>query len=220
MANRAAAEKYLLQFVKDIDPSLYNYNLYKTLLDSMSDKDFHEYMVGINDGEKFIVIFKPMLKAKGITVENNLKIAEKYGVKFFEKLIFKEDDGLEYKTDIEYLVVDLPYKRMSQNLVKKINIPEHNKSIDELTFQPTSASKGAKISFPELQVLIGMGLEDSIEELIKYRGGDKRGYYAYNALFMRYGSASIKSLRNYATGVESTKTLKTFLIASHIKATP
>ena len=219
MGNKEKAKSFILQFMKDIDPSGYNYNIYKDLLEEMSDKYFDEYMKGLASSEKSLVVFKPPYKATGISVENNLKIAPKYQVSFFEKLIYKREDGLEYKTPIDYLIVDLPYRRMSQNLIKKVNIPEHNKSIDELTYQPTGESKGAKISYPELQVLIGMGLEHSIEELIKFRGGDKRGFHAYNAMFMRYGSASLKVLENYASGVESTKTLKSYLLAMHLNAT-
>lgn len=220
MANRKKAEEFIKKFIKEIDTSGYNSQVYEEILSSMSDKDFDEYMRGMASGDKFLILFKPMYKANGISVENNLKVGKKYGVEFFEKLEIETQDGLSYKTPIEYLVIDLPYRRQSQNLIKKINIPEHNKSIDELTYQPTtSASKGAKISYPELQVLIGMGLDNTITELIKYRGGDKRGFAAYNAMFSRYGSVSTKSLQNYSSGVESTKALKTYLLSSHINST-
>lgn len=218
--NRKKAEEYILQFCKDIEPTGYNVEIYKKIFSKMSDKDFHEYMVGIRDGNKYLVIFKPLYKANSITVENNIKIAEKYGLEFFEHLIFTNNkDSIDYKTPIKYLVVDLPYRRQSQTLIKKINIPEHNKVIDELTFQPTGESKGAKISYPELQVLIGMGLDNTITELIKYRGGDRNGFNAYNIMFLRYGSANLSTLSNYATGVESTKTLKTYLTALHLSNT-
>lgn len=220
MSNRKKAEEFIYAFLKDIEPTNYNTTKYKEILSAMSDKDFDTYMKDIRDKKKFLVLFKPMYEAKGITVENNLKIAKKYGVEFFEHLVFTNtSDGVDYKTPIKYLVVDLPYRRQSQTLVKKVSIPEDNKVIDELTYQPTGASKGAKVSYPELQVLIGMGLDNTISELIRYRGGDRNGFNAYNTMFLRYGNANLKSLEQYSTGVESTRTLKVFLTCMHITNT-
>lgn len=218
--NRKKAEEFILQFLKDLEPSNYNVEQYKKVFELMSDSDFHKYMTGLREGSQYIVCFKPLYEAKGLTVENNLKVAEKYGLKYFEKLIYAgNEDGPDYKTPIEYLIVDLPYRRQSQTLMKKVSIPDNNKVIDELTYQPTGDSKGAKISFPELQVLIGMGLENTISELIRFRGGDRNGFNAYNAMFLRYGNANLKTLENYSTGVESTKTLRIYLTAMHLSNT-
>lgn len=218
MANRKAAEAFILQYMRDIDPSGYNESQWKLVLADMSDKDFDEYMKDIRSGTKQLVIFKPMYEAKGITIENNLAVAKKYNVKLVEKLIFSGmKDSPDHKTAIDYLVMDWPYRRQSQNIVKKISVPDDNKTIDQLTYQPTGASKGAKISYPELQVLIGMGLDNTISELIRYRGGDRGGFAAYNAMFLRYGSVNLKTLSAYTTGVESTRTLKTLLLGMHLK---
>lgn len=217
MSNRKKAEEAILKFMKEIEPTGYNVEQYKKIFASMSDKDFDSYMRDIRNGTKTLVLFKPMYKANGITVENNLEVAKKYGLNFFEKLIFTNNENApNHKTSIDYLIIDLPYRRQSQTLDKKISVPDNNKTIDELTYQPTGDSKGAKISYPELQVLIGMGLDNTISELIKYRGGDRGGFNAYNAMFLRYGSANLKTLSQYATGVESSKTLKTYLTAGHI----
>lgn len=220
MSNRKKAEEFILQFCKDIEPTGYNVEQYKKAFAEMSDKDFEQWMKNIRDGKAFLVLFKPMYEAQGLTVENNLKVGEKYGLKYFEKLVYTgNEEGPDYKTPIEYLIVDLPYRRQSQTLTKKVSIPDNNKVIDELTYQPTGDSKGAKISFPELQVLIGMGLENTISELIRFRGGDRNGFNAYNAMFLRYGNANLKTLENYSTGVESTKTLKIYLTAMHLSNT-
>ncbi|MEM5878791.1 MAG: hypothetical protein QXF12_08000, partial [Candidatus Aenigmatarchaeota archaeon] len=121
--NRKQAEEFILEFMKDIDPSMYNYEKYKNIFKDMDDKDFDEYMKKIRDKKASLVIFKPMYKAN-ITVENNLKVADKYGIKLFERLKIINDDKMSYMTDIEYLILKLPYRRQSQNLVKKINIPK------------------------------------------------------------------------------------------------
>ncbi|EKD89636.1 MAG: Virion structural protein [uncultured bacterium] len=217
MSNRRLAEEFILEFMRDLDNSGYNVEKYKLIFKNMTDKDFDTYMKDIRDNKKSLVVFTPMYKTKGITIENNLKIAKKYGLEFFEHLIISgKENTPDYKTPIKYLIIDLPFRRQSQNLIKKISVPEHNKSIDELTFQPTGDSKAARISYPELQILTGMGLESSIDELIRFRGGDRNGFNAYNAMFLRYGNANLKTLNQYSTGVESTRTLKIYLMAMHI----
>lgn len=218
LGNRKATEAAILEFFKTLEPTGHNVERWKAIFKDMSDKDFDEYMKGIRDGTKYLVIFKPHFEAKGLTIENILATADKYGIPLFEKLVVENDRNIpDHKTNIDYFVVDLPYRRQSQNIVKKISVPDDNKVIDHLTFQPTGASKGAKVSYPELRVLIGMGLDNTISELIRYRGGDKGGFAAYNAMFLRYGSVNLKTLGNYSTGVESTKTLKTLLLGMHLK---
>jgi hypothetical protein len=220
MANRKLAEQGILAFMKDLDPSGYNVDKWETILKRMSDEDFDEYMKGLRDGTKTLVAFQVNFKSGGISLDNNLKIAARYNVNFFEKLIVSDKPGIPaYMTPIDYMVMDLPVKRQSQNLFKKISIPENNNTVDELTGQPTGASKGAKLSYPELQLLTSMGLDKSITELFKYRGGDKGGFNAYNTMAMRYGKITLQSLEPYATGVESVKTFKTLLTASHIRST-
>jgi hypothetical protein len=117
------------------------------------------------------------------------------------------------------MVLDMPYRRQSQTLVKKVSVPDNNRVIDQLTYQPTGASKGSKISYPELQVMIGMGLDNSIQELIEYRAGDRGGFRAYNTMAMRYGSVNMTALAPYKTGVDATKTLKVYLTSMHVSNT-
>lgn len=219
MSNREKTEKLIYNFLNELDPSGYNTQKYKEIFGSMKNDDFDNYMKDIRDNKKSLVFFKPPFKVKETTVENNIKLGKKYGINFFSKLTIVPSDGSKsYQTPIKYLVLELPVKRLSQNLIKKINIPPHNKSIDLLTYQPTGDSKGAKVSAPELHILNAMKLNNSVIELIKFRGGDKGGFNAYNSMAMNYGSISLKTLQPYVTGVESTKTLKAYLIGMHIRA--
>lgn len=220
MPNRKKAEAFIFQFLRDIEPTGYNVEKYKEIFSKMSDKQFDTWMKGMRDKTQYMVLFKPMYEAKGITIENNFKVAQKYGLNFYERLIFSGNKNEpDHMTATEALVLDLPYRRQSQTLVKKISVPVNNKTIDQLTYQPTGASKGSKISYPELQVLIGMRLDKTIEELIQIRGGDRGGFAAYNAMVMRYGKVNLKAIENHRTGVESTRTLKIYMASMHIKST-
>lgn len=220
MANRQAAEQHILKYVAQLIPNGHNTEIYTKLFASMNDDEFEAFISDLETGKRFLVVIDPNFSNSGLNIENNLRIAEELGHSFFESLwIENKDDQLTYLTPIKYLVVDLPLKRASQLLVKKISVPDHNRTVDTLTGQVTGESKGAKISYPELQVCSAMGLDNTMVELMKYRGGDNKGLIAMNTMLSKLGRANLKTLSNYASGVESSRTLKTFLTAAHLKST-
>lgn len=220
MANRKAAEDFILKYIKKIIPNSDNVKTYQKLFSEMNDKEFHTFMNDLETEVKFLPIIMPNFANTGLTVENNLNIGKELGHEFFQKIwIEGKDDNPTYLTPIKNLVIDLPLRRASQMLIKKISIPPDNKTVDSMTGQPTGESKGAKISYPELQICSSMGLSKSMEELMKYRGGDIKGHAALNNMINKFGSANQKTLSVFASGVESTKTLKTYLTAAHLKNT-
>lgn len=218
--NRKGAEAFILKYIEKVTPGTNNAEIYKTIFAATSDKDFDTFMEDLESGKKFLVVIMPNFAKNSLDVERNLAIADELKHKFFQKIwIEGKDDMPTYQTPNEYLVVDLPVRRASQLLIKKISVPKHNRVIDSLTGQPTGESKGAKISYPELQVCAAMGLDNSMIELMKYRGGDARGGAALNGMLSKYGRASQAVLKQYASGVESTVTVKTFLTACHLRST-
>lgn len=220
MANRKKAEALIMQFVGELDASGYNTEMYKKILAEMTDETFRSWMEKIRNEGAGLVLFKPAFQAKGINTERNLQLAEKYGIPFFERLaVTGKQDVPDYLTPIEHLILHLPTRRQSQNLMKKIKIPSKDNVIDDLTGQVTGDSKGARISHTSLQVLNGMGMDESLTELFKVRGGDRGAHNAYQRMMATYGRVSLKALEPYATGVESTKSLKAILLAMHIKST-
>lgn len=217
---RKEAESFILTYLKKITGSDENPEIYKKIFAAMNDKDFEKFINDLESGEKFLVVIVPNFGKASLDVERNLAIAKDLKHEFFQKLVIEgQGDIPTYLTPIPYLVVDLPVRRASQLLIKKISVPKHNKVIDSLTGQPTGESKGAKISYPELQVAAAMGLENCMIELMKYRGGDVRGGAALNGMISRYGRANLRTLSQFASGVESTATLKTFLTAAHLRST-
>ncbi len=222
MGNRKAATAFILKYIDKIAPGGENKKIYEELFKEMSDTDFDKFMKDLSTEEKFLPVVYPNLGNVDITVKRNLEIAEELGHNFFSHLWIGEHDGSpEYLTPIPYLVIDLPLRRASQSLIKKIKVPQDNKTIDLLTGQPTGdgRSKGSRISFPELQVLSAMGLDSCTVELMKYRGGDQRGFRAMNTMIAKQGVANLDTLAQYASGVESTKTLRTYLLCMHLKPT-
>ena len=218
MANRKAAETFILQNIAELTRSTENVDLYKKMFSAMSDEEFDQYMKDLDSGAKWLVIFAPHNLSTAMTTRNNIDLGKKLGHNFFQRIwVGKRGDIPMHLTPVEFLVVDLPVRRQSQLLTKKISIPEHNKAKDLLTGQATGDSKGSKISFPELQMLAAMGLDKCAEELIKYRGGDNQGFRAMNTMMARYGAANLDTLKNYSGGVDSTRLLRTYLTGMMLK---
>lgn len=218
--NRKQAQEFIITWIDKIAPGGSNKAIYEKLFSAMDDEQFATYIADLESGKKFLVVTAPNLGADNISHERNLTLAKELGHNFFERIwIGAKGDVPAYLTPVQYLVCDLPIRRASQILIKKISIQETSKNADILTGQHVGHPKGAGLSFPELQVLASMGMDNCVEELIKYRGGDVKGYAAMNAMIGRHGVANLDSLANFASGVESVKTLKTLLTAAHLKST-
>jgi hypothetical protein len=218
-AKRKKAQDYILDMVKKIAKGPDNYNLYKTLFDNMSDKEFHEFMVRLRDKKITLSVIVPHNDSVKISVENNFKVAKSIGLEFFQHLSFGANGDIPaYITPNKYLVYKLPIKRAAQLLTKKISIPEDDQSINVMTGQVTGKSKSSKLTLPEIQILIGLGLNESIKELVKIRGGDQGAANAYNNLLYKQGYATQEQIEQYSTGVVSTKTLRNFLLGAHIRS--
>ena len=220
MANRKEAESVIITYMEKIAPGSGNSQNYKNIFAAMTDVDFDKFIKDLESGKNFLVIQLPNFRETGVTIENNLEIADELEHNFFQRVwILGKKDTPDHMSPIESLILDLPVRRASQLLIKKISVPDDSKVVDAITGQPTGESKGAKLSYPELQICAAMGLDNSMVELMKYRGGDNKGLVAFNAMLSKYGRVNLKSVEPYSSGVESTKTLKTFLTSMMLKST-
>lgn len=218
--SRKNAQDYILKYIDKLMPNSENRAIYETLFSNMDDEDFAQFMDDLETGKKTLSIIAPNFGKESLSTERNLAIAKEIGHEFFQRIWIEGDDEVPtYLTPIPYLVIDLPLRRQAQLLVKKISIPEDNKSVDDFTGQPTGKSKGARVSYPEVQVLAAMGLDNSLVELLKYRGGDVKGFDAMNDAISKQGGVSMKAIEKFTSGVESTRILKSYLTAMHIKST-
>ena len=216
--NRKAATDFIVKYIEKLLPGSQNTPYYQDFLGKMSDKEFEDFMTKIDEGKIILPIISENLGKVKLEVERNFKIADELGLKLFQRIwIQPENGGPRYLTPEEYLVVLLPVRRQAQILTKKISIPEDNNSIDDLTGQPTGKSKGSKISSPELQIMAADGaLDNCIVELIKYRGGDAKGFNIMNNSIAKTGGVSLKAIEPYAGKVKSTETLRVLLTSMHL----
>lgn len=218
--DRKGAEAFILQYIDELLPGSDNVKIYKDLFASMSDEDFDEFMQAIDRGEKNLALIAPNLTSPALSVERNHEIARKLGHNFYQRIwIEGVGDTPTYLTPIPYMVVKLPLRRQAQLLVKKISIPADNNSVDDFTGQPTGKSKGSKMSYPETIILAANNLDNTLNEFLKFRGGDLKGFAAMNKSIAKTGGVSIKVIEPYSSGVESTRYLKTLLNSMHLQTT-
>lgn len=217
---RKLAQEHALKIIAEVDPSGENVKLYKEKFSKMSDDEFEKMINDFSEDKADPVLVVPNFSKVKLDVDRNLKIGESMGIKFFQHIKVPSRDGLpSYVTPPQYLVMDLPIRRQAQLLEKKIKIPEDNNSVDDATGQPTGKSKGARMSFPETQVMAALGLSNCLTEFLKYRGGDEKGFNAMNTMISRSGGVSMKAIEPYAGGVKATTTLRCYLNAMHLRAT-
>jgi hypothetical protein len=216
MANRTAATEEILKFIDMILPGSDNVAIYTELLGKLTDSEFEAYMRKLEIEEECLSIVSANQQKPRLSLQRNLEVAKKLGHSFFERLWLTDPHtGTTYLTPIPYMVIDLPLRRQAQRLEKKVSIPHDNFHTDVMTGQATGPSKGASLSFPELQVLYAQGLESTIEELIKFRGGDEEAYRAMNKAIVNQGSVYLDTVRGNSR-VKSTETLSAFLKAAHL----
>ena len=225
LGKRKETENFILKLIADItqNPSGPNVRLYKKKFENMSDDQFHEMMVGIRDGKVRLKIIVPnfgeKITGEKISMENNLELSAKYGFDFFQQVWIPDENGRLYLTPKKYLVFESPVVRQAQLLEKKISIPEDNLVVDDMTGQPAGRSASSKLSYMETQVIASLGLDASLEELLKARGGDDGMHAAMNTSIQRTGGVDLNSIRQYSTGVGAGKALKAFLIGMQLKPT-
>lgn len=217
--NRKAAEKFIIENIDRIAPGSPNTQMYKDLFERMSDEEFGEFIRDIGTGNKILNFIIPNLQNYKIDVKRNIEHAEELGHQFFKRIwLTSPETGQRYLTTHKHLVYKLPVRRQAQVLIKKISIPKDNHTVDMMSGQPAGDSKGGKISYVELQILNALGLEDSIVEMIKLRGGDVKGFNAMNTLISRTGGVTQKEVEPYTEGVRSTQVLKVYLTSAHLES--
>jgi len=219
MKNRKKTEEFILSYIKKLGRTDFNVNLYKDMFKSMKDKEFHDFMLRLKNKEFILPIIAPHdVGVVKIDLKNNIKLGKELGYNFFQRLLIgPTETDPKRKTKYSMLVHLAPLRRMKQTIAKGLSVSEHDKTRDSLTGQVSGVSKSSSISYPELQLLISMGMTNSINELLISRGGDDGSMRAEKQALLRYGNVSNEFVSQYGTGVTSTKTLKSYFNGMHMK---
>lgn len=221
MSKREKATRFILDSIAGIIPGdKTNVELMKMRLEAMSDQEFHDLMLSMRpDAEKqnILPFFAPNLQENKIQLESLEALAQKLKTTFYHHLHLTDpESGVTFQTPHKYLVMDLPVRRQAQMRYKKDSIPEHIRTVDDLSGQPVGDSKGAKISYPELQAQSAQDLTNTILEEIKIRGGDQKAFEEFERQILETGTASLESILQMNTTVRSTEILSILLKSAHL----
>lgn len=221
MADRAEIENFIIENIRAITPGDdRNADNLKDLISQMSDAQFDNWLDRLESGKEVIPLVLPNMSRAKAQIKNMFDIADKIGHDFFQKLWMQEaPDTPMMLTNERYMVLTLPVCRQAQVLDKKIAVPDHNNTVDHMTGQATGASKGAKISNPELQILSAAGLVNSAIEFMKLRGGDETAFRALNASISKTGGASLEAISKLDTTPKVNQTLHVLFAGMHIGTT-
>lgn len=212
--NRKAFEQTVIAGIEQLCPGSPNTKMYRDFFAGLSDEELDTFVNDLRVKKKRLSIIAPNFGAQQLRVDRNLEIAKEWGHNFYERIWMNPGNGIPpYLTPRKYLVIDLPLCRQAQHLVKKISIPEDDKTIDDLSGQPTGGSKGSKISYPEVQILSALNLEKSLTEFLKARGGDQTAYNALITSINQTGGASLDQIEKLGTKVQSQKSLSVLLMS-------
>lgn len=217
---RRDAEKLVLQWMTDLDPSGDNTRRWTEKFKSMDDDVFKAFVNELREGKDYISIVAPNFTSTQVNIANNFKVAQKYGVKLFQRIWLNDPvTGRRYLSNDEYPVFHLPVRRQIQMAKTKFGYARNNDKSDSLTGQPTGESEGGAISYPEILVLYSRGLGSTVEELIWARGGNRGAFRMMNKKIKDSGTCTLNELQQYSTGMKSTKVLSTYMKAIHIANT-
>lgn len=216
---RKKQQDYIIEKISKIVPKIDHKSVYEKFFDTMTDSEFSKWMQDIYEEKKNLVCFVPNLTDSGVSVENNIQVAKELGIDFFQQLWIQDDEtGRVRLTPVPYMVLQLPYRKAAQTVLKKSSIPPNMKTVDATSGQPTGDSKGARMSLPEVNIAMAMGLDNLTLEYMKYRGGDLGGYAAMNAMLAKTGSTNMATLKQFSTKVDSIKTMNILLTCAMLKS--
>lgn len=191
---RKLIEEKIISIMDILDPAGDNSARYKNIFANMGDQEFSQFMNDIKNKRVKLTLFAPNM-SKFIQQEDCIKAADALNVKLFEKLEFKDKaTGKYFLTPNEYMILKLPVRRTRQFLMHKLSIAENDKKIDMLTGQVTGDDKASSLSFVEAQLLYARGLDNTLVEFMKVRGGDIHAFATFKQQLEESGSAKIESL--------------------------
>lgn len=193
LGNRKKAEEYLLKVVKDGDPSGVTLTMMKEQLAKMDDKRFHEYYLGIKEGREFIPLIMANNTKHGMTTEHALDLCEKYGIEIFQRFWYRHPiTKVKVLSNFKVPFVHMMVRRQIETLFNKLSTTSDNNQVDVLTGQAIHGASA--ITQPESLVTIEKGLEATLVEKLKYRGGDVEGGRLFDKALIETGQVSTTQL--------------------------
>lgn len=194
---RKAVEDKIVKYISAINKS--NAKKYKDMFASMNDKAFDDWMYDLRNKDTVLDIEIPNMIEK-VNIDDLIKVSEQLGIELFTRLkLWDVPTQTYYRTTKKYLMLQLPMVAMAQTVDHKLSVPESDSKIDHLSGQVMKPDQANSISQVEVQSLYARGLQSTILELIKYRGGDVSAYAEYKRSAEELGMCMLKADSNSIT---------------------
>lgn len=220
---------HLKSRLNDMIPGTPMVGVWEETIMGMSDKELDQFIQALENGVQdipdpnkpstLITLIVPNLdKNNRLSVERNLALAKKMGYDFFEQLwLTNSVTGKVSLTNRKYLSLLLPIRRQAQTLDAKMGMPDNDQKVDDLTGQVTGDSKESSISYPEIQMLDAQGLEKTILELVRPRGGDEDAWRLMKSELINTGEFSQAMLDTLDSRAKVNKAFSHILNGMHIR---
>lgn len=167
-----------------------NYKRYATIIEKDDDNITNTKKL-IKNGQFKTRLRKPNL-SKTMTVETINKVADSLGIKLYERVMFKDNmTGKRYMPDNIFAIPRLSIARVKQFVTEKQSLPSGDTKIDLASGQVIKPDKGSSISLIEAQAIKGKGLDLSLIEFLKHRGGDINSYTQYSSELLETGRTNV-----------------------------
>ena len=192
---RKKIQDYILKAMKLLDPNTdINTSYWKKKFDTMSDKDFDNFMHNLREHKENVHMYVPPFKVT-LRSKDMVNAAHALGVKLMHRLWMRDQHtGIKYLTPEEYLVVQLPVRRQQQFLDEKLSVPDNDKTIDGLSGQVSGDSKCCSLTSPQIQIFHARNLNASLFELANVRGGNIHNYAEFKRSLEETGEVSLNQL--------------------------
>lgn len=223
---RIKAQKQILEFMKDIDPTGNNYELWKMKLNKMTDSDFDKFMKNIhNDCKKNHLEVQLDQSSKNgydmLNMDHIEKLAKKYGIKLREYVIFrhlnKDDPDHPFVTATPVPVVVM-YIRKMQQMVQKKNFSAGNIDVvNPLTGQVTGDSKAASLGDMQTASLATTGQNNAIREFLTIRADNMEGKLKMHQSIEENGSVRYEDCNVDLNNCQSVQTMNVFIRGAMLK---
>lgn len=195
---------------KSMGASKENLTMYSYLY-KLSKEEFNKVLDEISNGN-YLPMYEANMSESSLEVDALLKTGDDLGINFFEKLVMTDElSGVKYTTKNEYMILDIPVRRQKQHVSKGMSVATSSSSTDPTTGQVTGNSKRGQLSLPEIMMLQSAGLDDTIYELIKVRGGDEAAMSYAKKQAMSTGDFTLSKVSDLGTNVGTTDTLRAYL---------
>ena len=214
--NRKAMEEFILKAVRKMDVTGRTFELLKEQFAKMDDKRFHAWYLDIKEGKDFVPIYmENHMDGKRITTSHALDVCEEYGIPIFQRYWYRNPaTGVKALSNKPVPFIHVMTRRQIETLFNKISVAEDNSRVDTLTGQPIGGASA--ITQPETLVYEEKGLEGSLVEKLKYRGGDIEGGRLFDQAIIETGKVSTTQLmEQHNTTTRVVQTADIYLTSAH-----